>query len=243
VEPKPSLIVKLRNADVLIEGGADLEIGWLPALVDRSGNRKIQSGPGRIKANEGVKMLEVPGTMDRSQGDLHAAGNPHFMVDPANAEIVARHFAEVFSRLDPNQASHYASGLDQFLTRLKGKLKEWEETLAPFKGQTVVGYHSAWPYFAHRFGLKIDLFLEPKPGLPATPAHLAEVISEMKKRGAKVVIVDAYLDRRTAEVVANRTGAVVVDVTHFPGGVKGTEAGYIPMMDYLVNAMAKGLRR
>jgi zinc/manganese transport system substrate-binding protein len=118
---------------------------------------------------------------------------------------------------------------------------EWQKTLEPFKGQKIVSYHDSWLYFGGRFGLKIELFLEPKPGIPPTPAHLAEVITKMKSDNTHVIIVDPYLNRKTAETVARNTGATVVDVTQFPGGVKGTEGGYIQMLDYLVNSIAKAL--
>ncbi|HWQ92132.1 MAG TPA: metal ABC transporter substrate-binding protein [Clostridia bacterium] len=244
VEAKPSLIVKLRKADVLIEGGAELEAGWLPSLVDRAGNRKIsREGPGRIRANEGVAMLEIPSSLDRSAGDIHASGNPHFLADPANAVIVARHISTVFSKLDPQSAATYDAQLKRFTQTLESKLVEWQRAMEPFRGQTVVGYHNSWPYFAKRFGLKIDLFLEPKPGLPPTPAHLAEVMRQMKERKARVIMVDRYLDRRTAETVAGRTGATVVEVSQFPGGIKGTEAGYVALMDAVVESLRKALAR
>ncbi len=242
VEPKPSMIVKLRQADVLIEGGAELEAGWLPPLLGRAGNRKIAGdSPGHVLANEGIEMLEVPTELDRSKGDIHAAGNPHFMVDPANAQILARHVARVFARLEPQSAARFHANASNLVEQISAKLGEWERALAPFKGQTVVSYHNSWPYFGRRFGLKIDLFLEPKPGIPPTPTHLAEVIAQMKERKARVVIVDRYLDRRTAETVAGRTGAKVVEVSQFPGGVRGTEGGYIELMDYLVRTLADAL--
>ena len=244
VEPKPSMIVKLRQADVLIEGGAELESGWLPPLLGRAGNRKIAGdGPGHVLANQGIEMLEVPTELDRAKGDIHAAGNPHFLVDPVNAQILARHLGRVFARLDPQAAARYDANVSNWVEQISAKLAGWEQALAPFKGQTVVSYHNSWPYFARRFGLKIDLFLEPKPGIPPTPTHLAEVISQMKERRARVVIVDRYLDRRTAEAVAGRTGATVVEVSQFPGGIKGTEGGYVELMDCLVRALAEALAR
>jgi len=124
---------------------------------------------------------------------------------------------------------------------LESKTKEWEKLLAPFKGQRLVAYHNTWPYFARQFGLNIDLFLEPKPGIPPTPVHLAEVVSRMKAEHVRVILVEPYQNRRTAEAVAADTGAMVVDVAQFPGGVKGTDKGYIELMDYLVNSIAKAL--
>ncbi len=240
VDAKPSFIVKLSRADALIQGGAELEIGWLPPLMTGARNSKLAPGmPGDIRCNQGIRMLEVPSVLDRSQGDIHAAGNPHFLTDPANAEIVARTIAEAFARLDSADAEFFQANQKRFTEELNAKLAGWEKQLAPFKGQPLVAYHDSWPYFAARFGLKSEIFLEPKPGIPPSPAHLADVIAAMKEQKAHVIIVDPYLSRRTAETVARGTGATVVDVAQFPGGVKGTEGGYIQLMDYLVNSIAK----
>ena len=240
VDAKPSFIVKLNHADALIEGGAELEIGWLPALLDQSRNPKIAPGaPGHIACAQGIQLLEVPSTLDRSRGDIHAAGNPHYLMDPTNSKIVARHIAEAFCALDEKSSATFRSNLKRFTDALDAKLPEWQKKLEPFKGQQVVSYHNSWLYFGARFGLKMDLFLEPKPGVPPTPSHLVEVILKMKEDKVRVILVDPYLNRRTAEAVAGKTGAVVVDVTQFPGGVKGTDAGYISLMDYLVNAVAR----
>ena len=242
VDAKPSLIVKLNRADVLLEGGAELEIGWLPNLLDQSRNAKLAAGaPGHVVCSQGVPLKEIPTALDRSKGDIHAAGNPHYLVDPANAKIVAQNITEAFCSLDEKSAAAYRANLKHFTEALDAKKVEWQKQLEPFKGQQVVAYHNSWLYFGDCFGLKIDLFLEPKPGVPATPRHLADVILKMKADKVHVILVDPYLDRRTAETVASRTGATVVDMTQFPGGVKGTEGGYIALMDYLVNAVAKAL--
>jgi zinc/manganese transport system substrate-binding protein len=242
VDAKPSFIVKLNHADVLIEGGAELEIGWLPALLDQSRNEKLAAGvPGHVACAQGIQLLEVPATLDRSKGDIHAAGNPHYTTDPINAKVIAQNIANAFCALDEKSAESYRANLKKFDDAIDAKMVEWQKTLAPFKGQQIVSYHDSWLYFGGRFGLKIELFLEPKPGIPPTPAHLAEVITKMKSDNAHVIIVDPYLNRRTAETVARNANATVVDVTQFPGGVKGTEGGYIQMLDYLVNSIAKAL--
>jgi zinc/manganese transport system substrate-binding protein len=242
VDAKPSFIVKLNRADVLIEGGAELEIGWVPALLDQARNTKIVNGaPGHISCANGVALLDVPATLDRSRGDIHAAGNPHYVVAPSNGKIVARNIAEGLAANDPKNADYYQANLKKFDDDIDAKLVEWHKALDPFRGQSVVAYHDSWPYFAKEFGLRIDLFLEPKPGIPPTPAHLADVIMQMKTQNTHVIIVDPYLNRKTAETVARNSAATVVDVTQFPGGVKGTEGGYIEMVDYLVNALAKAL--
>ena len=242
VDAKPSFIVKLNKADALLEGGAELEIGWLPPLLAGARNSKIASGAlGDIRCSEGVQMLEVPTALDRSRGDIHAAGNPHFLVDPANARIVAQHLADAFAKLDAAQAATYQSNLKKFTDALDAKLPEWQKKFESFQGAHITAYHNSWPYFAKRFGLQIDLFLEPKPGIPPSPAHLAEVITKMKEQKVKVIFHDPYLDHQTAGSVAGSTGAVVVEVTQFPAGAKGSEGGYIQMMEYLVNAVVKAL--
>jgi len=244
VDARPSFIVKLRKADALLDGGADLEVGWLPPLIQGSRNARIAAGaPGRIRGNDGIQMLEVPTTLDRSQGDIHAKGNPHYLVDPDAAIILARHLVAAFSQLNPKGAATYKANADRFITTLETKLKEWETKMAPYKGQNVVAYHNSWPYFAKRFGLDISLFLEPKPGIPPSPAHLAEVITQMKAEGARAILVSPYQSRRTADTVAEATGATVVPVTQYPDGVKGSGKTYVEMMDYLVNSVAAALAR
>ncbi len=242
VDAKPSFIVKLNRADVLIEGGAELEIGWLPALLDQSRNEKLASGaPGHVSCSKGVQLLDVPSTLDRAKGDIHAAGNPHYTTDPINAKIIAKNIADALCAQDAKSADVYLANLKKFEDAIDAKMIEWQKTLSPFKGQNIVSYHDSWLYFTRRFDLNIIAFLEPKPGIPPTPAHLAEVITKMKQDKTRVIIVDPYLNRKTAETVGRNTGAIVLDVTQFPGGVKGTEGGYIQMVDYLVNSLAKAL--
>ncbi len=242
IDAKPSLILKLNRADVLIEGGAELEIGWLPSLMDSARNPKILRGaPGNVYASEGIEMLEVPPVLDRSMGGVHPVGNPAFMTDPLNARILAERLTSVFSRLESKSSDYFSANLQRFSDNITAKLAEWQKLLAPYKGSRIVAYHNSWPYFARRFGLQIDLFLEPKPGLPPTPGHLAEVMAKMKESGARVILVQPYLNRRTAESVARQTGAVVLDMAGYPGGVKGTEGDYCKFMDNMVVSIANAL--
>ncbi len=239
VDAKPSFVVKLNRADALIEGGAELELGWLGALLDKARNEKLAAGkPGRIVASEGVQLLEVPTALDRSKGDIHAAGNPHYTTDPLNAKIVAAHIANAFSQLDPKSASVFKASLDKFSHDIDAKMPEWTRSLAPLKGKRVVAYHNAWPYFAQRFDILIDLFLEPKPGIPPSPSHLAGVVGTMKAENVKIILVEPYRDRRYAETVASHADAIVVDVAPYPG-VKGAGDTYIEWMDKLVNSLTK----
>ena len=240
VDAKPSFIVKLNRADAVIEGGAELEIGWMPPLLTGARNAKLAPGaPGYIHCNEGIHMLEVPATLDRSLGDIHAAGNPHFMPDPLNGKIVAEHIASSLCLLDPKSCDIFKANLKNFEDRLDAKMAEWQKLLAPYKGRNVVSYHNSWPYFAERFGLKMDLFLEPKPGIPPTPAHLAEVITKMKSENIKIIVVQPYQNRKTAETVASHTGGTVLDWPSFPATNKETQS-YIDWMDFLVKSLVKG---
>jgi len=241
VDAKPSHIVTLNRADVLIEGGADLEAGWLPPLLDGARNPKIAVGaPGHIRANEQIQLMDVPATLDRSQGDVHAAGNPHFMMDPVNAKIVAAHIAKVFCSLDAASCPAYTANVQAFTAKLDGKISDWTAALAPFKGTPIVTYHPTWKYFAARFGLVSDLYLEPKPGIPPSPPHLADVMKKMNDEKIRVVLVEPFQSRKTAEAVADRTGAAVVDVCQFPGGLPGTANDYIALMDADVKAIIAG---
>ena len=241
VDAKPSFIVKLNRADALIEGGAELEIGWLPPLLEGARNPKLESGkPGRIACAEGIQLLEVPGTLDRAKGDIHAAGNPHYTTDPMNAKVAAAHIAEAFSQLDPKSAEFYRANSKRFGDRLEARLAEWQKLLAPFKGKRIVTYHNSWPYFAKRFEMSMNLFLEPKPGIPPTPAHLAEVISKMKAEHTRLIVVEPHLSRKTAEAVASHTEAQLLDFAPYPGGINGAGKGYIEWMDSLIHALVKG---
>lgn len=241
VDAKPSHIVTLNKANVLVDGGAELELGWLPPLLDNSRNDKIATGAaGRVTASAGIKMLDVPATLDRAKGDVHALGNPHFLIDPKNAKIVAANIAQHLTQVDPAGAATYAANLRKFNADVDAKTVEWEKMLAPFKGAKIVTYHNDFVYFAERFGLKVIGTLEPKPGIAPSPAHIAGIIGTMKSNDAHVVLVQPYQNRKTAETVARQTDAAVLDVSQQPGAIKNTDS-YVAMMDNLVKTVAKGL--
>jgi zinc/manganese transport system substrate-binding protein len=242
VDARPSFVVQLRTADVLIDGGAELEIGWLPPLLQNARNPKIEIGkPGRVQASQGIRLMNVPANVTRAAGDVHALGNPHFMVDPIIAKTVAQHIAQSYSALDAANAAAYDANYKKFEATINAKLQEWGAALLPFKGQNVVAYHDSWPYFGHRFGLNIDIFLEPKPGIPPSPSHLVEVIAQMKAKNVKAIIVEPYHDRKIAEKAASATGAKVVDFSQFPGGIPGTET-YVKLIDALIARLAAAMK-
>lgn len=241
VDARPSQIVALNRADVLIEGGAELEVGWLPPLLEGARNSKILAGAaGRVVASEGVQLLDIPLAADRSQGDTHVAGNPHFMLDPLNSRIVAAHIVRVFSSLDPAGATLYKANQAQFESSLQAKMTEWTAALKPYAGRPIVTYHPTWRYFGRRFGLVADTFLEPKPGIPPSPPHLAKVMKKMQTENIRVLLVEPYQPRKTAEAVASRTNAVLVEVCQFPGGLPGTDT-YLSLIDTVVKRVIQAL--
>jgi zinc/manganese transport system substrate-binding protein len=242
VDARPSFVVQLRTADVLIEGGAELEIGWLPPLLQNARNAKIEVGkPGRVVASQGIRLMNVPVNVTRAAGDVHALGNPHFMTDPIIAKAVALHIAQSFSALDPANTAFYDANYKKFEATINAKLQEWGAALLPYKGQSVAAYHDSWVYFAHRFGLNIDVFLEPKPGIPPSPSHLAEVIEQIKTKKIKAILVEPFHNRKIAEKVASATGAKVVDFAQYPGALPNTDS-YVKLIDVLVNRLAAAMK-
>ena len=242
VDAKPSHIVTLNRADVLIEGGAELEMGWLPPLLESARNDRIGAGsPGLVIAAQGIKMLEVPATLDRSRGDVHALGNPHFFIDPLAAKIVASSIAEHFALVDPSSAALFKANLAKFNAAIDTKFAEWQKLLAPYRGAKIVTYHNDFVYFAERFKLEVVETLEPKPGIAPSAAHLAKVIATMTAQNAHVILVQPYQNRKTAETVARQANATVVDVSQQPGAIKNTDT-YIELMDTLVRSLATALQ-
>jgi len=242
VDAKPSHLVTLNRADVLIEGGAELELGWLPSLLDNARNDKIAAGaPGRVVASQGIKMMEIPTTFDRSKGDVHSLGNPHFMLDPLNVKIIAGEIADHLSQVNPAGAEKFKANLTKFDASVDQKMAEWQKMLEPFKGAKIVTYHKDFVYLGSRFDLNIVEQLEPKPGISPSPAHLAQVVTTMRNTGAKLILVQPYQNRKTAETVARQTGGTVVDLSQQPGAVPNTDT-YFALMDNVVKTLAKALQ-
>jgi|YelNatPaOPRAMG01_1025707.scaffolds.fasta_scaffold02845_9 zinc/manganese transport system substrate-binding protein len=243
VDPKPSFVRVLNRADLLLEGGAELEVGWLPPLVDSARNPKIRrQGPGNFVAAEGVRLLQVPtGPLDRAQGDVHPLGNPHFLLAPDNCSIVARRLAETLSRLDPTHAAIYQTNLAQFQARLDQKVAQWRQSLAPFRGTKVVTYHKSFDYFLDYFGLELVGTIEPKPGIEPTPAHINELIPKARQLGVKLVIIEPNRPRRTPERVAQAIGAQLVILPLMPGGQPAAK-DFFGWFDYNVTQLVNVLK-
>jgi len=243
VQPKPSFILTLRRADVWAYVGLDLEIGWMPILLDGSRNAKIRAGgPGHVNVSTVIPVLDVmPGRVDRSQGDVHPLGNPHYWLHPGNAVKIAELFQEKFTELDPANAAAYERNQKAFHAQLEAVAREWEADLAAMRDKPVVAWHTSWRYFAEYTGLKIVGFIEPKPGVPPSPAHLTSLIQTMKQTGAKVIIMEPFYDRKTADVVARQTGARVLVLPPSVGGQKGLD-DYIALMRHNIQTVASAVR-
>ncbi len=219
IEARPSLIAQMRRADLAVCTGAELEIGWLPILLRQSGNAAIQPGkPGYFEAARQVAMLDKPAVLDRAQGDVHAAGNPHIQTDPRNIARVAQALSARLIEIDPDHATLYRTRLADFNTRWNAAMARWQIQAAPLKGMNIVVQHQAFPYMENWLGLKRVAVLEPKPGVEPTLGHLAEVAAQLKAAPAKAVLRAAYQSARPAEWLANHAGLSVVVLPFTVGG-------------------------
>jgi zinc/manganese transport system substrate-binding protein len=233
VDANPNLAVKLRQADLLVDVGLDLEIGWLPPLVNQSRNPDIQpTGRRRFTASSVIPVMEVPrGPVDRSMGDLHPAGNPHFLSDPRRVERVAAALASKLAELDAAGAQTYAARLEAFRARLREAERRWRAELAPVQGQRVVPHHNSLTYFLDWAGLSAAGYLEPRPGIAPPPSHLAELVGVVKAEGVKAILVENFYDQRSAQIVARHAGAKVVPIPGDVGGIRD-ERGVLEPKDW-----------
>lgn len=219
IEARPSLIARARSADLMVCTGAELEIGWLPLVQSQSGNARIQPGrPGVFEAARQVALLEVPQRLDRSMGDVHAAGNPHVHLDPRNIAKIAAALADRMAELDRGEAAHYRARAKDFLSRWQQASARWEKEAAPLKGVSVVVYHRDLAYLLNWLGMREAGALEPKPGLPPSTAHLTELVARLAKEPARAVIRSAYNDGRAAEWLSERTKIATVLIPYTVGG-------------------------
>ena len=244
VEAKPSFILKLQKADLLVVVGRELEIGWLPPLVQQSRNGKIQPGAeGYLDASLNALILEMPtGQITRAMGDVHPLGNPHYWMDPENGKRIAKAVSDSFGRLRPGDRAYFEQRLADFTLRLDTAEKRWMAMMAPYKGTKVVTYHRSFPNFAERFGLEIIGYVEPRPGIPPTPQHTLDLMSEMKWLNVKLVLVEPYFDLKTPNAIGRETGARVLVMPPSVGGVKET-ADYFKLFDYNINLLVDAMKK
>jgi zinc/manganese transport system substrate-binding protein len=243
VEAKPSFILKLQKADLLIVVGRELEIGWLPPLMQQSRNQKIQVGAeGYLDASLGVRILEIPtGQITRAMGDVHPLGNPHYWLDPENGKRIAKEIDDKLDQLRPGEKAYFDQRLADFDMRLDAAEKRWLAAMAPYKGAKVVTYHRSFPNFAERFGLDIVGYVEPRPGIPPTPQHTLDLINDMKRQNVKVVMVEPYFDLKTPNSIGQQTGAKVLVMPPSVGGVKEV-SDYFKLFDYDINLFIQAMK-
>jgi ABC-type Zn uptake system ZnuABC Zn-binding protein ZnuA len=242
LEVRPSLMVKVRNADLLVTNGLDLDL-WVEVVVQGANNSKVVPGaPGRVDASSGILVLEVPRTrIDRSMGDVHPSGNPHYTVDPGMAPAVTANILEGLVRVAPQHRPSFERNREEFLARLDQAMARWSADLGPFKGAKVIVDHNMWPYFLTRFGIIQAGSIEERPGIPPTPGHLTNLIAVMKADKIRVVLTVPWADRRLAERVAEEAGAKAVVVANAVGAIRGTDT-YLDTIDYNVKAVAQALK-
>ncbi|HAF96355.1 MAG: hypothetical protein A2X34_07355 [Elusimicrobia bacterium GWC2_51_8] len=239
VEPKPSMVVKLRRADMLVRIGLDQDM-WADSLVAAARNGKIVYGaPGYVDTSVGIKVLQVPTKkVDASMGDIHIFGNPHYWLDPDNSATMAGTIKNGLCRLDPSNAGFYAANLEKYRAELALKVKEWKEKMASVKGMKIVTYHNSWLYFAQAFGLEIVENVEPKPGIPPSPGHINSVIKTIKEKGAKYIIAETYYPLKGPRMIAEKTGAGLLTVPSSIGGLPEVKT-YFEVFDCLVGKLSQ----
>ncbi len=238
VEPKPSFLLKLQKADLLMLVGLELEIGWLPPLITQSRNPRIQPGAkGYLDMSQFCQVLDVPtGAITRAMGDVHPLGNPHYWLDPENGRRMAKALQAKFSEMQNGDAAYFAEHEADFEKRLTEAEKGWDAKMAPYAGRKVVTYHRSFSNFAARFKLVIADYVEPKPGIPPTPSHTLEVINHMKQDGIKLILVEPFFDMRTPDSIARATGGTAMVLLPMVGGEKQV-TNYFQLFDYDINLL------
>jgi len=243
VEAKPSFLLKLRQADLLIIVGLQLEIGWLPPLITQSGNARIQVGAnGYLDASQFAEILEIPtGVVTRAMGDVHPLGNPHYWLDPDNGRRVARGIAQKLGELDPADGSYFQERFQDFDKRLTAAEQKWDDEMAPFHGRKLVTYHNSFTNFGKHFHLNVIGYVEPRPGIPPTPSHTFELIGLMKRENCKLVLVEPYFDMKTPNSIGAATGAKVAVYLPSVGGEKQV-TNYFQLFDYDIALLTKAFQ-
>jgi len=244
VDPKPSFLLKLRHADLLILVGLDLEIGWLPPLITQSGNGNIQpAASGYLDASQFAEILEIPqGAVSRAEGDVHPLGNPHYWLDPDNGRRIAKGIATKLAEMDPADRAYFQQREQDFEKRLAEADKKWQAQMATYRGRKIVTYHRSWPNFAKHFGLDVIGYIEPRPGIPPTPSHTIELVNLMKRENVKIELIEPYFDTKTPNSIASMTGAKVVVMMPSVGG-KPEITDYFKLFDYDIAILTQAFQQ
>ncbi|MFB0517401.1 MAG: metal ABC transporter substrate-binding protein [Candidatus Neomarinimicrobiota bacterium] len=241
VEPRPSMVMQVKGADMLVRIGMDQDL-WAQSIIDAARNSKVMyGGEGYVDASRRIEKLQVPtGRVDMRMGDIHIYGNPHYWLDPANANLILEGITDRLCLLLPKGAEYFRQNSQHYAAKIDSAVTEWQRLMQPFAGARIVTYHNSWIYFATRFNLNIVGYIEPKPGIPPTPSHIAALVEIMKDEQVKVIMIEPYYNLRVAETVADRTGARVLILPSSVGGVEGVDT-YLELFDYLISKLPEAL--
>lgn len=243
LQAKPSYMIKAKRADLFIRNGLDLEIGYESLILQGSRNKKIQPGNmGHLDASDVIHALDVPDHVDRSMGDIHAAGNPHYWLDPLNMRKVARSITNRLSHLAPEYEREFEQNFEEFSNQIDAGMKRWKNKLSPYQGEKLITYHSSWSYFANRFGFEVIETLEPKPGVPPSPSHLKEVVLSANSDDVKIILTENIYKIKPAKYVADRSSALSIASPISVGGDSYSK-DYIQLMDRIVDLVEEGFSR
>lgn len=241
VEVRPSLMLKLRRADLLVRNGVGGDPWVEPLLLGAQNSRIVPGSPGYVDASPGIAIVRPSGPVDRSRGDVHPEGNPHYTLDPVNAAVVTQNILDGLTRVAPQHAEQFTARRKAFLSRLDAAVARWQKALEPVRGAKVVAYHETFLYFLRRFGLEQVGAIEDRPGIPPSPSHLAALIRTIREDGIKVVIAEPFADQRVVALVARESGARALPLPASVGGVRGVET-YLDLIERLASALADALR-
>lgn len=241
LDAKPMYAVALNKADLLLQGGLELEVGWLPPVLNQASNSKIMPGSsGNVNLSQGITALEVPKTLlDRSMGDVHPLGNPHMWLDPRNAKLMAANIYQHLVQVDPEGKSYYEGRFQDFLNRMNAKMQVWDKKIAPFKGKDVLTYHKSLSYFVNWTGLNVVATIEPKPGMPPSSSRVDEIIKLLPNYKVKAILVENFYPKKIPEYLSQKTGIPLLDLPTDTGeeGIKT----YFDLIDHLIDALQKVL--
>ncbi len=246
VDAKPSYILKLRRADLFVQVGLGLEIGWIPSLIEGARNSEILWGaPGYVNASKDIPLLQVP-TIDpsklRAEGDIHIYGNPHYWLDPENAKIIAQNIYDGLVRISPNDAEYFEANKQQFFSHIDQAQNRWLDMIRPYQGKKIIAFHDSWPYFENRFSIEIAGFVEPKPGISPTPKHIQRTINIMKQENIRIIIISPFYSKKIPERIAKEVGGIVLVLASSVDGVKGVHS-YFDLFDYNIQKLVDAFEK
>ncbi|KAA3618782.1 MAG: zinc ABC transporter substrate-binding protein [Calditrichaeota bacterium] len=246
VDPKPSYMIRLQKADIFIQVGLDLEIGWIPPLLEGARNGAIlPGGKGYIDASVGIPLLEVPTgepSKLRAEGDIHIYGNPHYWLDPLRGKMIAENIHNGLIRLQPENEAQFRSNLDIFNQKIDALTQNLQDKISDYAGTKVIAFHNSWPYFDERFHFDLVGFIEPKPGIPPSPKHLVSVINHMKQNDIRIIIISPYFSKKSAQLIASKTSAVLIELASSVGAQAEIKS-YFDLFEYNINKLIEGIKQ